>query len=256
MTQDVWDGESAVALDDRASTPDAADAGATVALEWLLSSRWSCRAFLPKPVPRTEIGRVLDIARRTPSWCNTQPWHLHITSAEATDELRTALRAEIADGPQENPDIAFPEAYEGVYRDRRRASGWQLYESLGIGKGDRAASARQTLRNFDFFDAPHVAVLTTERALGTYGALDCGLFVDSFLLAAHARGLGAIPQAALATQAPLLRKHFGIPDERQVLLGISFGYPDVTHPVNGYRTDRQSVDELATFHTGVAEVRV
>ncbi len=94
-------------------------------------------------------------------------------------------------------------------------------------------------------------MLTTEEVLGTYGAVDCGLFVQSFLLAAHSRGVAAIPQAALATQAPLLREHLGLPADRQVLLGgISFGYADVDHPVNGYRTHRQSVDEVATFVGG------
>lgn len=238
------------------SVPDLADAkaqiavpdeAATATLQRLLSTRWSCRAFTSAPVPRAEIERVLDVARRTPSWCNTQPWHVHIASGRRTDDLRNALRGAIANGPAENADLPFPASYDGVYRDRRRASGWQLYESLGIDKGDRVASARQTLRNFDFFDAPHVAVVSTDRQLGTYGAVDCGLFVNNFLLAAHSRGIATIPQAALATQAPVLREFFGLPDDRLVLLGISFGYPDLEHPVNAYRTERQSLSEVATF---------
>ncbi|QTI70863.1 nitroreductase [Gordonia polyisoprenivorans] len=237
-----------------AASDISADEVATDALGRLLSTRWSCRAFLPQPIPREELDRVLDIARRTPSWCNTQPWHIDITTGSATDALRDALHDAISQGSQENPDIEFPTAYEGVYRDRRRTSGWQLYESLGIAKGDRAASARQTLRNFDFFDAPHVAVVTTERALGTYGAVDCGLFVNNFLLAAHSRGIGTIPQAALATQAPVLRDYFGYPDNRLVLLGISLGYPDLDDPVNVYRTERQEVGDIATFHDGPGAV--
>ncbi|MCF8610165.1 nitroreductase [Gordonia sp. HY285] len=227
-------------------TSDSDDA-ATATLERLLSTRWSCRAFGPDPVPRTEIERVLDIARRTPSWCNTQPWHVHIASGRRTHELRAALAAALADGPAENADLPFPSSYEGVYRDRRRASGWQLYESLGIEKGDRAASAQQTLRNFDFFDAPHVAIVTTDRDLGTYGAVDCGLFVNNFLLAAHSRGIASIPQAALAAQAPVLREFFDLPDDRLVVVGISFGYADDDHAANGYRTDRQSIADVATF---------
>ncbi|GAA4675505.1 nitroreductase [Gordonia humi] len=223
------------------------DDEATGVLERLLSTRWSCRAFRPEPVPREEIERVLEVARRTPSWCNTQPWHLHVASGQRTVDLRTALAAAIADGPVENSDLPFPASYDGVYRDRRRVSGWQLYESLGIEKGDRAASARQTLRNFDFFDAPHVAVLTTDRTLGTYGAVDCGLFLDNFLLAAHSRGIATVPQAALAAQAPVLREFFGLPEDRLVVVGVSFGYADVEHPVNGYRTDRLSVADVATF---------
>lgn len=238
MSQQLRDAQASPAVDDAAAE----------VLENLVAGRWSCRQFLSAPVPREEIDWILGVARRTPSWCNTQPWHLEITTGEATGRLRAALAAEIANGPVQAPDIDFPSSYEGVYRERRRESGWQLYESLGIGKGDREASARQTLRNFDFFDAPHVAILSTERELGAYGAVDCGLFVGNFLLAAHACGVAAVPQAALATQAPLLREFFGLPANRQVLLGISFGYPDLSDPVNYYRTSRQPIGEVATFH--------
>nr|WP_229718809.1 nitroreductase [Nocardia jinanensis] len=225
----------------------APDDAATDALERMLRSRWSCRAFTPEPVPRSEITRILDLARRSPSWCNTQPWHVHVTEGAGTERLREALRSAVAAGPDAAPDIAFPESYEGVYRERRRISGWQLYASLGIDKSDRVASGEQTLRNFDLFDAPHVAIVTTERALGAYGAVDSGIFVSNFVLAAHSRGIATIPQAALATQAPLIRRHFDLPPERQVLLGISFGYADSGHPANGYRTERQGLGELVTF---------
>jgi nitroreductase len=225
-----------------------ADDAAAAVLEDLLASRWSCREFLPGEVPHEEIVRILDIARRSASWCNTQPWHVDVTSGAATEQLRAALAESLAAGNPPAPDIPFPGAYEGVYQQRRRESGWQLYESLGIDKGDREASMRQTLRNFDFFGAPHVAIITTERDLGPYGAVDCGIFIANLLLAAHSRGVASIPQAALATQSPVLRQHFGLPDSRQVLVGISFGYPQMASPVNHYRTARQSIDELVTFH--------
>lgn len=228
-------------------TMDVPVAAGQEVLDALMSSRWSCRGYRPDPVPREVIEAILDTARRAPSWCNTQPWHLHIAEADATNRFRAALTAHVGQAPTENPDIAFPEAYEGVYEERRRASGWQLYESVGIAKGDRVASAKQMMRNFELFDAPHVAIVTTEAKLGTYGAVDCGVFVNSFVLAAHSHGVATIPQAALASQAPFIREFFGIPEDRLVLLGISFGYPDVDHPINSYRTDRQSREDLATW---------
>ena len=49
-------------------------------LEELLNERFSCRAFLPKPVARATIERVLRVAQRTASWCNSQPWQVVIAS--------------------------------------------------------------------------------------------------------------------------------------------------------------------------------
>lgn len=226
------------------------DESQAAALTDLLSERWSCRGFLSKPIPQNIIEDIVDVARRTPSWCNTQPWHLHITSGAATERFRTELAASWAADPQLHTDFPFPVTYEGEYLDRRRASGWQLYEALGVEKGDRLASGREMLRNFDLFGAPHAAIVTTPDSLGVYGAVDCGLFVQSFLLAAHSRGVAAVPQAALASHSHFVREHFEMADDRRVLLGISFGYPDPGHPANSYRTPRRATDDVVTWAHG------
>jgi nitroreductase len=104
------------------------------------------------------------------------------------------------------------------------------------------------LRNFEFFDAPHVALITTEADLGAYGAVDCGLWVQTFLLGAQALGLAAAPQAALASYGPFFRSHFDLPENRQVVCGISFGYADTSASVNAFRTSRVGVPDAVTFH--------
>ncbi len=214
------------------------------ALERLLADRWSCRGFTDEQVPRDVIERLLTMAQRTPSWCNVQPWQLVITSGEETKRLAAALLDAVN---WSGTDFDFPAAYTGIYQDRRRASGWQLYEAVGVEKGDREASALQMMRNFEFFGAPHAAILTTEADLGVYGAIDCGLYVDSFLLAAQALGLGACAQAALAACAPFLREWFGLPETRKVVCGISFGYADPDHPTATYRTARADLEDVVTF---------
>ncbi|OOL33064.1 nitroreductase [Rhodococcus rhodochrous] len=216
-------------------------------LTTLLEDRRSCRSFLPEAVDRDTIRSIVAAASRTPSWCNTQPWQLIVTEGEETERFRKALSEHIASGPVDQPDFAFPAAYEGEFLARRRECGWQLYESVGIAKGDREASGKQMMKNFSLFGAPHVAIVTTERNLGIYGAVDSGLFVQSFLLAAQSRGIGAVPQAAMASQSPFIREFFGVPDERMILLGISFGYPDPADPINTFRTRRQSVDEIISW---------
>lgn len=227
-------------------TPPLPDTRAAVLAD-LLSERWSCRAYLPGQVPHETITRLLTLAQRSASWCNTQPWQVIVTEGGATERFRSALfdYALRAEGPQ--PDYPMPDSYEGVYRDRRRESGWQLYESVGVARGDRVASAAQTQENFALFGAPHVAILTVDATLGVYGAVDTGLYIGSFLLAAHALGLGAVPQAAIATVSPFVRDHFDIPANRRVLAGISFGFPDLDAPINGYRTARASLAEAVRW---------
>src|SRR5262249_59896491 len=114
----------------------------------------------------------------------------------------------------------------------RRESGFQLYNSLGIPRGDKAAYARQALENFNFFGAPHVAIVHTDEALGVYGAIDCGGYLMSFLLAAQALGAATLPQAALAFHSRGVRAHFGLGADPRAGCGISFGSPDCAHQAN------------------------
>jgi nitroreductase len=116
-------------------------------LEELLGERYSCRAFLPDPVPRPTIDRILTAAQRTASWCNSQPWQVLIASGDAKERFRKAIYAEASSGAPENGDFSFPREYLGVYLERRRESGFQLYNTLGIARGDKAAYARQALEN-------------------------------------------------------------------------------------------------------------
>src|ERR1700759_3175615 len=216
-------------------------------LEELLNERYSVRAFLPKPVPRETIEHVLTAAQRTASWCNSQPWQGLIASGAAKERFRETIYSKGSSGAPEDGDFPFPREYLGVYLERRRESGFQLYNTLGIPRGDKAAYAKQALENYNFFGAPHVAIIHTDEPLGVYGAIDCGAYVSNFMLAAQALGLGTIPQAALARHSALIRKHFNLADNRRVVCGISFGYADHGHKVNSYRTSRAKLEETVTF---------
>ncbi len=222
------------------------DPEAAEALARLLTRRHSCRAFRPDPVPREVIERILATAQKVPSWCNAQPWQVIVTSGAETDAFRDMLLRAVETEPHA-PDFPFPERYEGVYRERRRECGWQLYEAVGVARGDREGSARQMRENFRLFGAPHCAIVTTPAALGVYGAVDCGAWVTAFCLAATAEGVATIPQAAVASYAPAVRRHFGIGEDRKLVCAISFGWEDESHPANAFRTTRAPLDEVVTW---------
>lgn len=214
------------------------------ALERILTARRSCRGFLDQQVPRDVIERLLAAAQHTASWCNTQPWQVVITSGEAT----TKLAAELSTSSEGfGSDFEFPAGYSGVHAERRRKVGWQLYDAVGVAKGDREASAREMMRNFEFFGAPHLAVISAPAELGTYGAVDCGLYVNSFLLAAEALGLGTCAQAAVASRSPLLHEWFDIADDQLIVCGISFGRPDPDHASAAFMSHRAPIGSAATF---------
>lgn len=226
--------------------PDEGDGGSRT-LEALLSRRFSCRAFLSDQVPHATIVRILELAQRTATWCNTQPWKVWVTAGASTERFRDALYRHAQGGAPSAPDIAWPSEYRGIYLERRRDAGFKLHAAVGITRSDAEGRQRQLLENYRLFGAPHMALITTDEAIGTYGVLDCGAYVSNFLLAARAFGVDSIAQAAIAHHSPFVRAHFGLPDDRIVVCGISFGYADHSHPANGFRTSRADLDGVVTW---------
>jgi nitroreductase len=225
---------------------DVTHGAAADGLREIMDSRWSCRGFEARPVETGDIERLLEMAQRAPSWSNIQPWDVTVVTGARLEQLRADL-LEYAKQADVKPDLPFPGKYGGIYQERRRESGWQLYDAVGVAKGDRAASMAQAMENFRFFGAPALAVVTTEGELGPYAVLDCGVYVGYFLLAAQSLGLGAIAQASVAGHADFFRRELEVPAHRQILVGISFGYPDQSHATATFRTTRADVTEVARF---------
>ena len=216
-------------------------------LDRLAAERHSCRAFLPQPVDRATIESILRTAQRAASWCNSQAWQVTIASGEAMERLRRSLMQAQAAGERGGSDFPFPSEYTGVYLERRRECGFQLYQAVGLERGDKAGYARQTMENFRMFGAPHVAVLTSDPGLGVYGAVDVGGYVQMLLLAMQAHGVAAIAQAALANHSALVKRELEIPQERLMVCAVSFGYEDTAHPANSFRTSRAPLEQVVRF---------
>lgn len=219
-----------------------------IALQGLLADRHSCRGFKPEPVPHDVIETILNDAGRVPSWCNAQPWQVHVTSGAQTEAFRKVM-LDAFDTGAPNTDFAAPMSYTGPRKERRQTCGMQLYDAVGIERGDKSRRAAQMRENYAFFGAPHVAVITSAAELGPYGALDCGGFITAFCLSALSQGVATIPQAALAFYSDQIRAHFNVPDDQHVLAAISFGYEDPDHPANNFRTERASLEDMVIWHT-------
>ncbi len=215
--------------------------------EQAIKARYSCRKFQDRVVPRETIEKILKVSQHTASWNNVQPWRLVIASGDAARKFSAALVAHVEAGGKPNPDFAFPTDYQGVERERRKTCGLQLYQAVNITREDEAGKRNQLLENYRLFGAPHVALITAPAYLGFYAALDCGLYVNSFMLAAKSLGIDTIAQAALALYSDFVREYFSIGEDRKFVCGISFGYEDKDYPINQYRTERAALGDVVTW---------
>jgi nitroreductase len=152
--------------------------------------------------------------------------------AKIAADLEAAVAGEGAEYKIYPPDLP------DLYKSRRARVALQLYESLGIGRGDRDARVRQLARNYEFFGAPVGIIVTIERFMQQGQFVDLGLFMQSFALLAVEAGLGTCMQESWANWHKTLRCVVGIPEGEMVFCGISLGYPDRDHPINGFTSER------------------
>ena len=213
-----------------------------------MRARYSVRGYLPEPVPEETIREVFDIARWAPSGTNTQAWHVAVLSGEPRDELESLMTTAFDDGAESQRDFPIvANEVEGVYLDRRRHCGFTYYETMGVGRKDYEGRARIARKNFEFFGAPHVAFFSMPNHMGHSKALDLGLFVQSVMLLLTERGIGCIPQGALAQYCDIVRKVAPIPEGNGIVCGLSFGWVDEDAHINTVRMPREPLDVVATF---------
>lgn len=212
----------------------------------VVKNRHSVRGYLPKTVPQQTLREVLEVAQQAPSNCNTQPWQVYIASGNARDRLSKALVQE-AMHKQPEPDLKMDISFDGIYRQRQVACAFELYNNMGIDRGDKQGRQQAMLRNWQFFDAPHVAFLAMDKSLGLNSIMDVGIYFQTLMLAMTDAGIACCPQLALAWFPNPIREAFAIPEQYAVIGGLSFGYEDPSVAANNTRLDRVSIDEAVTF---------
>ena len=213
----------------------------------IVASRHSLRAYLPQAVDAETLNTIFSVAQLAPSNCNTQPWLVHVASGDSIKALREQMPERFMSG-EFSMDFPYDGSYEGVYKERQYGSAQALYDSVNITRDDKAARHQQFMRNFTFFDAPHVAFLFLPEPFGLREAADLGMYAQTLMLTLAAHGLGSCPQTALSFQADFVRQQLGVDASNKLVFGLSFGYPDPQAPANNCLTDRASVADTVAFH--------
>ncbi|WP_084656263.1 nitroreductase [Pandoraea norimbergensis] len=216
-----------------------------------IRSRRSIRAFLPTPVPQQTVADMLSVASRAPSGSNIQPWQTYVLTGKSLTALTTRLLDTFNDPAQrlmhDEEYAYYPREWTEPYQGRRRKVGWDLYGLLGIGREDKARMHGQHGRNFNFFDAPVGLIFTIDRHLEQGSWLDYGMFLQSFMVAARARGLDTCPQAAFAMYPRVIAEVLRLPESRMVVCGMALGYADPDAAENQLVTERAPLDDWAHF---------
>jgi nitroreductase len=208
-----------------------------------LKTRKSIRSFKPEAVPRELITRILEAARWSPSWGNTQPWELVVVQGdkipELTGEMAAALQQRVA---------AMPESFPDAYKDRYMACAAGLFDKMGVARGDKACRLAHLANMTRAFGAPVIIYVIFNADLGEpYTMFDLGAITHAICLAAHDLGLGTCISAQLARYPDLIRRHLGLTPAYKIVVGLALGYPEVQAPANAFRTEREPLEKLVQW---------
>ena len=214
-----------------------------------VSKRRSVRGFLDKEVPQQVINRIFEIAQQAPSNCNVQPWKAYVASGELKEGLKKKMYENTTNRVSPNPDYSYTNNFENEYRTRQVECAVALYSKMGIGREDKEGRMRAVLRNFKFFDAPHIAFIGMDPSLGTTVAGDVGMWAQTLMLTMVAFGLHSCPMGTMRNYPDLVRQAFDVEDGTKILFGISFGYEDSALPANETRTTRDATSSNVVFQS-------
>lgn len=223
---------------------------AASAVDEAIRSRKSVRAFLPTPVERSTVEELLALASRSASGSNIQPWRVRVVAGDLKTSLsRSILDAIARDGfePYQREWNYYPVNWREPFLGRRRKIGWDMYNLLGVAKGDFEGTHQARLRNYEFFGAPVGMIFTLDEHLEIGSWLDLGIYLGALMIAARGRGLDTCPQAAFADFHKIIRPLLAIPEREIVVCGMALGHIDPDAPVNMLVTERAPLADFATF---------
>jgi nitroreductase len=229
-----------MSVDINKPAPDVFDAART---------RRSIRAYRKHPVPKETLREIVAIARHAPSGSNIQPWRAFVLTGATLKRLGDAIQhAFLTDEPGHHRDYEYyTDPIEEPFLARRRQCGWGLYGTLEIGRGDHDKSKAYRARNYNFFGAPAGLVFTIERRLERGSWLDYGMFLQTIMLAARARGLHTCAEASIASYPAIVRRELHIAEDNIVVCGMAMGYADPDNVINTFQPPRIALEDYAVF---------
>jgi len=209
-----------------------------------INERKSARAFRSDPVPREMLEEILKLTIHAPSAINLQPWEFTVVTGEEKERLsRRLIKAyrekQIACSPGNVKPM--PKTYS-----KRGAKTLEMmnpfFEEIGVHSDQfiNEGSCR-------FYGAPVAIIICLDDSFSKARYVDIGVVLGYFLLVAHNFGLATCPVGLITAYEEDVKDLLNIPSNKNVVIGVALGYPDLQSPINLFKSPREDLEKLVRW---------
>jgi len=217
-------------------------------VETAVQERRSIRKFKKDRIPEEILRDILEKARWSPSWGNTQSWELYAITGKALEEFKTANRQKALDEVIPSPDIPRPQEWPDWMKRRYIGIGKSVLDAQNIARDDKESRFRYNADMHHLFDAPCLIVAVQDKTLSSeYALIDVGIILQTICLLAQAKELGTCILFASVCYPDVLRSIAKIPENKTIVMGVALGYPDMNAPVNCFERQRANINDFTTW---------
>ena len=100
-----------------------------------IKGRRSIRKFKAQDVPKSIITEILEEARWSPSWGNTQPWDLYVLTGKTLAKFKEMNLKQTLAGAAIASDVPMLEKWPDAMKARYGESGESCFKCAGYKKG-------------------------------------------------------------------------------------------------------------------------
>jgi nitroreductase len=209
-----------------------------------MNERKSARAFRSDPVPRETLEEILKLTIHAPSAINLQPWEFTVVTGEETERLsRRLIKA---------------------YQEKRISCSPGSVKPLPMVFGKRGAKTLEAMNPFfkemevdpnqfinegscRFYGAPVAMIICLDDSFSKDRNVDIGVVLGYFLLVAHNFGLATCPVGLITAYEEDVKDLLNIPSNKNVVIGVALGYPDLQSPINLFKSPREDLEKLVRW---------
>jgi nitroreductase len=166
-----------------------------------------------------------------------------VATGDALERFKKENREALMSGEKPEPDVPMPGKWPETLKKRYVDVGKSILTSLSIPREDKIGRMNYYGNMFSLFNATALLIVIVNKdILLEYAMLDVGIFIQTFKLLAHARGLGTISLAASVNYPQIIRRIFNVPESRRIIIGTALGWPDNDSPANNFERKRDPVE--------------